>query len=62
METELPRFGDATINDLQLAVNALGSYATYGGFVRAALAGIYAERERAGGSVQPKNHSQPREG
>ena len=42
--TELPRPEDATDEDLRLAVSAAGNLARYGGFLRAALAGIYAER------------------
>lgn len=43
---ELPRLEDATREDLELAVSTLGEVAMYGGFLRAALAAIYAERER----------------
>jgi hypothetical protein len=43
---------DATEADLCLAVGVLGPNAMYGGFINAALAGIYAERQRA--AVEPK--------
>lgn len=41
---ELPRLEDATEGDLRLAAVTLGPLAMYGGFLRAVLAGIYAER------------------
>ena len=43
---ELPELEAATVADLRLAAKALGSLARYGGFMRATLAGIYAERNR----------------
>lgn len=46
MADELPRTKDASQEDLELAVGVLGELAIYGGFLRAVLGGIYAERER----------------
>jgi hypothetical protein len=40
----LPTLEDASQEDLDLALAAVGSFAMYGGFIRAALAGIYTER------------------
>lgn len=45
MVVELPDYTTATPEDLRLAVKAIGSLATYGNFINAVLAGIYAERE-----------------
>jgi len=45
--SELPLTEDATQEDLELAVSVLGPLAIYGGFLRAVLGGIYAERDRA---------------
>lgn len=42
----LPRPEDASEDDLRLAAQALGPLARYGGFLRAALAGLYAGREK----------------
>ena len=47
MSDEPPRMEDATEADLLLAMTACGSRAAYGGFVRVALAAIYAERRAA---------------
>lgn len=44
---EPPRMEGATQADLLLAMRACGPNARYGGFVRVALAAIYAERARA---------------
>lgn len=46
-QADLPKVEDATQDDLQLAIELLGPLAQYGGFVRAALGGIAAERQRA---------------
>lgn len=43
---ELPRLEDADEADLQMAIEAMGPLAHYGGFLRAALAGIMIERQR----------------
>jgi len=44
--SELPELADASEEDLRLAIASVATLATYGGFLRAALAGIYAERAR----------------
>jgi hypothetical protein len=44
---ELPELESATREDIALAAYCLGPLAIYGGFLRAALAGIYAERAAA---------------
>lgn len=49
MVAEMPDYTEATSEDLRLAVKAIGSLATYGNFINAVLAGIYAERERQSG-------------
>ena len=46
-EDGLPPLETAAAPDLELAVRTMGVLSTYGGFLRAALAGIYAERLRA---------------
>lgn len=46
-QPELPRVEDASDEDLRMAIEALGELGQWGGFLRAALAGIHVERQRA---------------
>lgn len=54
-----PDPADATAVDLALACAAIGPKALYGGLLSCALAGIYAERQRAADALAEISPAQP---